>query len=114
MFTGIIRAVATIEDTKKQKNGLEMRVRSEKSLGRIGPGSSVAVSGVCLTVVGKNKRVLRFDVVAETLRRTTLGSLQKDDRINVEPSLRMGDEIGGHFVLGHVDSQGVVVSSQLL
>lgn len=72
-------------------------------------GDSIAVNGVCLTVVGEGDRLV-FDVVPETASRTNLGELRANDRVNLEPSLRAGDPIGGHLVYGHVDATTVVLS----
>ncbi len=69
-------------------------------------GDSIAVGGVCLTVAKKEQGVFRFDVMPETIRKTNLRFLKKADMVNLEPSLRVGDSIGGHFVLGHVDGVG--------
>ena len=74
-------------------------------------GASVAVNGVCLTVSAADGATLAFDVVPETLSRTNLGALREGDEVNVEPSLRVGDEIGGHLVYGHVDATTVVLSN---
>lgn len=65
-------------------------------------GASVAVDGVCLTVVAIEQRCVAFDVIEETLRRTTLGSLRPGDEVNIERSLKFGDEVGGHLLSGHV------------
>ena len=69
----------------------------------------MAVDGCCLTVAGHDGPVLEFNAVAETLRRTTLGALSAGDRVNLEPALRVGDRMGGHWVQGHVDGVGEVV-----
>jgi len=71
-------------------------------------GDSVAVNGCCLTVARRDGVVLEFNAVAETLRRTTLGGLAEGDRVNLEPALRVGDPMGGHWVQGHVDGVGEV------
>src|SRR5690242_5602504 len=71
-------------------------------------GDSVAVDGVCLTVVGREGTTLVFEAVPETLRRTSLGTLGTGSRVNVEPALRAGDALGGHYVQGHVDGVGTV------
>jgi riboflavin synthase len=75
---------------------------------RAGVGDSVAVDGCCLTVARRTGDVLEFNAVAETLRRTTLGGLAPGDRVNLEPALRVGDPMGGHWVQGHVDGVGEV------
>lgn len=71
---------------------------------RVKKGGSIAVNGVCLTVVKNDKYDYTFDVMPETLHRTTLGSLNKGDKLHIETSMKLGDEIGGHFVTGHVDT----------
>ena len=99
MFTGIVRErgrVAAFDGTR-----LSVETSTEADL-----GDSVAIAGVCLTVVGRENGSLAFDVVSETLARTTLGSLAAGDEVNVEPSLRAGDPLGGHLVQGHVDGVG--------
>ena len=73
-------------------------------------GESICVSGACLTVSSAEDDRLRFDVVPETLGRSNLGSLQKGQRVNLEPSLRVGDLLGGHFVYGHVDAVSTIES----
>jgi riboflavin synthase len=75
-----------------------------------GIGDSIAVDGCCLTVARRTDGVLEFNAVAETLRRTTLGGLASGDRVNLEPALRLGDRMGGHWVQGHVDAVGEVVA----
>ncbi len=72
------------------------------------PGESVAVNGVCLTVVRAPEGRAEFDVVRETMRRTNLGDLRRGDRVNLERALRLGDRLSGHIVQGHVDGTGVV------
>lgn len=74
-------------------------------------GDSVSVDGCCLTVTRRDGDVLAFDAVAETLRRSTLGRLGERDAVNLEPALRVGDRMGGHWVQGHVDAVGEVVST---
>jgi riboflavin synthase len=73
-------------------------------------GDSIAVDGVCLTVVAQENGTLAFDAVPETLARTSLGTLDRGSRVNLEPALRAGDALGGHYVQGHVDGVGTVRS----
>src|SRR4051794_27335340 len=101
MFTGIVREVGRVASF----DGSRLVVDAETQAAE---GDSVAVGGVCLTVVGNGK--LAFDVVPETLARTTLGGLQPGDGVNVEPALRAGEPLGGHYVQGHVDGIGRVRS----
>jgi riboflavin synthase len=99
MFTGIVREVGTVASFDGSRLVVESGTGAEI-------GDSVAIAGVCLTVTGRENGSLAFDVVAETLDRTTLGSLGAGAKVNVEPSLRAGDPLGGHIVQGHVDGVG--------
>ena len=99
MFTGIVRTVGTVASSDGAR--LVVETGTEAAI-----GDSVAIAGVCLTVTGRENGTLAFDVVAETLDRTTLGQLAAGSRVNVEPSLRAGDPLGGHIVQGHVDGVG--------
>jgi riboflavin synthase len=99
MFTGIVREVGTVASF----DGSRLVVESGTEAGI---GDSVSIAGVCLTVTGREGGALAFDVVAETLARTTLGRLAPGVRVNVEPPLRAGDPLGGHIVQGHVDGVG--------
>jgi riboflavin synthase len=75
-------------------------------------GDSVAVNGVCLTVVAFDDRTMRFDVVPETVQRAAFDTLRPGDRVNVELSLRLGDRLGGHLMYGHVDANAAIVSRE--
>lgn len=98
MFTGIINHLGTVK--RRTATGLEVSAKiAEPRL-----GASVAVNGVCLTVTKTKNGIHSFDVGPETWARTNLGSLRAEDGVNIEPSLMVGDEIGGHFVSGHVDA----------
>jgi riboflavin synthase len=99
VFTGLVREVGTV---RSMENG-RLVVQAELT-GAI--GDSIAVNGVCLTVVESGGGTLAFDTVPETLARTSLGSLDPGSRVNLEPALRAGDAIGGHYVQGHVDGLG--------
>lgn len=108
MFTGIVHHIGTIQDIKHSSRGAYLLLETKTSIKQIMLGSSVCVSGVCLTVAKKNGRKLWFDVMDETLQKTTIADWKKGDQVHVEPSLRMGDEVGGHFVFGHVDTTGEI------
>lgn len=110
MFTGIIEGIATVKSISKVRNGADtlLRIRLGK-LGRgLKTGDSVSVSGACLTVSKLLKGEAEFQMVAETVRRTSLGSLKPRDKVNIERSLKVGERLEGHFVLGHVDGTGIV------
>ena len=110
MFTGIIEGTAKVKATSKIKNGADTLLRVQ--LGKLGKGlkigDSVSVSGACLTVSRLSKGDADFQMVAETVRRTSLGSLKPNDKVNIERSLKVGERLEGHFVLGHVDGTGVI------
>jgi riboflavin synthase len=106
MFTGIIRELGRVETVEQARDGVRLRVRAPTTAAGTQPGDSVSVAGVCLTAVEVKDGVVAFDVVAETLRRSTLGRLEPNAAINVEPALQAGDPVGGHFVQGHIDGVG--------
>jgi riboflavin synthase len=101
MFSGIVEEVGVVESLKPTPGGARLVVRS--SLGELKLGDSVAVNGVCLTLVEWKGQMLSFDLSQETLSRSNLRFLKKGDPVNLERSLRVGDRIGGHFLQGHVD-----------
>lgn len=106
MFTGLVEAVGSVVRLTTSGNTARLRVDAGPPAEGIAVGDSVAVDGACLTAVKLEGREAEFDVSAETLNRTTLGSLKPGERVNLERSLRLGDRLGGHFVLGHVDGTG--------
>ena len=106
MFTGIVREVGTVVSF----DGSRLVVAAAEPTAGAGVGDSVAVAGVCLTVVELDEARLAFDVVPETLSRSALGRLEPGSAVNLEPSLRVGDQLGGHVVQGHVDAVGSVRS----
>ena len=103
MFTGIVRELGRVEAVEEADHGIRLRVRAPQTAVGARVGDSVAVSGVCLTVTDANDGLLAFDAVPETLRRSTLARLSGGAEVNLEPALRAGDPVGGHFVQGHVD-----------
>lgn len=115
MFTGIVERTAKVSRILDRAGSrvLELKVEDSPRLAPLAPvtlGESIAVSGVCLTVVSVEP--MSFDVVPETLSKTTLSGLRQGDRVNLERSLRVGDSFGGHYVTGHVDGVGHVKSRQ--
>jgi riboflavin synthase len=108
MFTGIVRELGRVETVEEADHGVTLGVRAPETAEAVHVGDSVSVNGVCLTAVGVNDGSIAFDVVPETLRRSTLGSLEEGAGVNIEPALRAGDPVGGHFVQGHVDGVGRV------
>jgi riboflavin synthase len=109
MFTGITAAQGSVRHLVSRGEGALLEVETSLALGDVGIGDSIAVSGVCLTVISKTTRTFKVDVSAETLSRTTIRRLSAGDRVNLEKALRIGDRLGGHIVLGHVDGLGRIV-----
>ena len=113
MFTGIIREVGTLL-SRREAGDTYLRIACQRAPETIEIGASIACNGICLTVIetGTNKGQNWFEVAAsgETKAKTTLGAWQPDQRINLEPSLRLGDELGGHIVSGHVDGVGEITA----
>ena len=108
MFTGIVRELGRVEAVEDTRDGVRVRVRAPETGANARVGDSVSVSGVCLTAIDVADGVIAFDAVPETLRRSTLGRLAQGADVNLEPALRAGDPVGGHFVQGHVDRVGRV------
>ena len=108
MFTGLVTDVGTVRKAE-QRGDLRLEIATAYPLAEIPLGASIACSGVCLTVVDKGEDWFAVDVSTETLSRTANSLWKEGSRINLERSLRVGDELGGHFVTGHVDCVGSVV-----
>jgi riboflavin synthase len=106
MFTGIIEATGKVIGLTVSGSAGRLRVEMGAAAEGVRTGDSVSVDGACLTVARIGGRVAEFDVSAETLRVTTLGGLAAGGEVNLERPLRVGDRLGGHFVLGHVDGIG--------
>ncbi len=108
MFSGIVDATGEVMASETSDAGRRLTICAPGYWADTIHGASVAIDGVCLTVTHADGEDAVFDVVAETLRRTTLGRLTPGDRVNLQKSLRVGDRIDGHFVQGHVDAIGVI------
>jgi riboflavin synthase len=110
VFTGIVRELGVVVEAAEAGGGLALVVSAAETASRTAVGDSVAIDGVCLTAAAVDGRMLSFHAVPETIARTTLGELEPDRQVNVEPALRAGDELGGHYVQGHVDGVGRIQS----
>jgi len=109
MFTGIVIATGRVASIREKGGDLELGIDAGAlDLKRIAVGDSVSVAGVCLTATRIDGGVFYADVSRETLEKTTLGTLAPGRRLNLEPSLRAGDPLGGHLVSGHVDAVGTL------
>lgn len=114
MFTGIIEAMGEVESASGAAAGRRVRIHAASLAPQLRAGESIAVNGVCVTVVEQDVAGFSFDAGPETLRRTNLGRLQPGDRVNLERSLRVGDRLSGHWVQGHVDGLGRVAERRRL
>lgn len=109
MFTGIVETTGTIETLGPvARGGRRISITSSLPLATVPKGGSIAVDGVCLTLVGRRGRRFEADLGPETLALTTLGQRRAGDRVHLERPLRIGDPLGGHLVAGHVDGTGTV------
>ncbi len=112
MFSGIIEDLGHVVSVDAGGGVPRLRVRTALETAPIAIGESIAVNGVCLTVVASHSSELSFELLDETRRRSTLGRLRTGDRVNLERSLRVGDRISGHFVFGHVDETAPLLSRE--
>ncbi len=109
MFTGIVEELGTVVALERKGEAARLTVSAKGVIDDLRPGESIAVDGVCLTVVTRLGQTFSADLSPETLHRSTLGGLKAGDRVNLERPLRFGDRLGGHLVLGHVDGVGTIV-----
>ncbi len=115
MFTGIIEGIGKIEKISKNtknRSAIQMTVNLGKYAKGLKIGQSVALNGVCLTATKLTKSNCIFEMIEETTRKTDLGNLKPGDIVNIERSLKTGDRLEGHFVLGHVDGVGTIKKIQ--
>jgi riboflavin synthase len=112
VFTGIVREVGVVASVDGGADGVRLEVEAPVTAGSAAVGDSVSVDGCCLTAVGVHDGRIAFDAVPETLARTSLGRLAAGRRVNVEPALRAGEPLGGHYVQGHVDGVGAVRAAE--
>ena len=109
MFTGLVESCTEVRTLRRQAGGALLDLKAPDAWGDVARGESICVSGICLTLVpGGGEGVLRFDVSAESLERSTLGTLRPGDAVNLERALAVGARMGGHVVQGHVDSTALV------
>jgi len=110
VFTGIIEELGSVRTIDRREGGARLEIAASTVLADVRAGDSIAVNGCCLTVVDRGDGWWAADAVIETLERTALGSLERDDRVNLERPLRLSDHLGGHLVQGHVDAVGHVAA----
>ena len=111
MFTGIVRERGRLVSRNGGADGVELVVEAPETAAATHTGDSVALDGVCLTATDVSDGRIAFHAVAETLRRSTLAALEPGAELNVEPALRVGEPLGGHYVQGHVDGVGRVADT---
>ena len=110
MFTGIVEGLGKVKRLTMKGADAVLEIESGINLTDVSIGDSIAVNGACLTVISLNQNNFQADVSAETLSRTTLKLLQAGHKVNLEKSIKVGGFVGGHFVLGHVDATGRILS----
>ena len=110
MFTGIVEELGEVLEVEPLADARRLRVRGPVVTADVRPGDSIAVDGVCLTVVESADGAFTADVMLETLSRSTLGGLGAGSRVNLERPVRLDDRLGGHLVQGHVDATGTVLA----
>lgn len=109
MFTGLVEEKGKLNRKIKTGDGYQFVIEALRILEDLGIGSSISVNGCCLTVVKKDRNTFSVDTIEETLKKTNLGSLEIGDNVNLERPLKADARLGGHFVLGHVDTKGKVL-----
>ncbi len=111
MFTGIVEGIGKVEKIKKStknRSAIQMTVNLGQNAKGLKIGQSVALNGVCLTVTKKLQNKCNFEMIDETTKKTDLGNLREGSIVNIERSLKAGERLEGHFVLGHVDGTGII------
>ena len=117
MFTGIVEGIGIIKKFEKKTNtrsAAKMKVNLGNLAKGLKAGHSVAINGVCLTVTKISKGEAEFEMIGETIKKTDLGNLESGDKVNIERSLKVGDRMEGHFVLGHIDGTGKIINIEKL
>jgi riboflavin synthase len=117
VFTGIVEGIGIIKRFEKKTNSrsaAKMKVDLGNLAKGLKAGHSVAINGVCLTVTRIFKGEAEFEMIGETIRKTDLGKLETGDKVNIERSLKVGDRMEGHFVLGHIDGTGKIINIEKL
>lgn len=114
MFTGIIEEIGHVQRINQQSRSAQIQIKASKVLSDVAVGDSIAVNGVCLTVVSFDAQHFIADVMPETIDKTTLHELKPGSPVNLERALQVGARLGGHIVQGHVDALGTIVQKQVL
>lgn len=109
MFSGIIKEIGKIKNIQRQRDNLIISIFSKNAIGCLEVGSSISIDGICQTVIMKAKDNFSVQAVKETLKLTTLGAFKVGQNVNLEPALRLNDEISGHLISGHIDGIGKII-----
>lgn len=112
MFTGIVQGTGTIISIERKGTSSTLSIDLGELSSHLSLGSSVSIDGVCMTVTNQKDTIVFFDAIQETLSRTTLGQAVEGDMVNLERALKMGDELGGHLLSGHIMCKSSVVSKK--
>lgn len=110
MFTGIIEEIGKIEEISKHGRNLKLRIKASKILNDLKVGDSININGACQTIIATDGNSFTVEAVEETLKKTNLGVLKRNDGVNLERAVRLSDRLGGHLVTGHVDCVGKIKS----
>ena len=110
MFTGLIEEIGTVVAVRASNRGTQLQIDAPRIAKKIRSGNSIAVNGCCLTVASRRGNRLTFDLLDETIARTNLKNLQRNDRANLERALAANERFGGHFVQGHIDCVSPILS----
>ncbi len=110
MFTGLVEETGIVKSVKQKDGSVIFTIQGKKTVKTLRIDHSIAVEGVCLTVIKRTAKTFDVQAVEETLKKTTLGNLKKGSPVNLERPLLPSDRLGGHFVLGHIDGMGQVIS----
>jgi len=108
MFTGIIEELGRVKRVSRSGRLMGLEISARKTLQDTRIGDSIALNGVCLTVISLSDSSFSFEVMSETFRKTNLGLLKAGEQLNLERSLKLGDRVSGHFVSGHIDCLGII------
>ena len=108
MFSGIIEELGRVRSISRRQENTLLEIEAEKVQEDCRIGDSISVNGVCLTVIKNTADSFSFEIIAQTLKMTNLGSLKVGDKVNLERSLKVGERISGHFVTGHIDCLGII------
>ena len=111
MFSGIVSGIGSVKSIKHKNDIISIEVKAPKNFSKkLKKGASVSVDGVCLTAINSDSDAIKFDVIEETLSRTTIGSFVKGQKVNLERSMTASSEIGGHLISGHIHCVSEIIS----